>query len=491
MRAYSRHLLSTGLLAALVAGPGHAFTVDANCWPNTVNLGVNAGHTFDLARDANLGWVRITIPWRDVNPAPNFWNFNGVNAVVTAAERQGVQILAVLSTAPEWAGGGEFGTVPPEDVGLWREFVRRTAQQFAGRIAAYEIWNEPNLHDIGIPGVGWDRPLDSPPFYTDYLEAAAQEIRAAAPGTLVVGPVSSSQPDDRTALLYQQLETRGASPFIDVVSFHANGTDRVFSEVVADVQSSLDLLDGRNPSNAGKPIWITEMGWFGGSAGRQDVGGEAAQRELIEGLVQRMAGAYGCISPIGFAVEGDNGWSEHAITHAFIYTLIDLENDPSGVYRSDHAPKRVVTEYLRALPFPARQTSEPWHVEVMRNCSGTTCTFAAGPLELAGGPVQPVFHWQFGDGSRVESTGATVSHTFPRAGRYFVRLGAEERTTRLALGGGMFLLRVGGGSGGASGEPGLERVPVRRSHATGPPSSPGASMPLSRAAGTRPPGSRR
>ncbi|MGH9379464.1 MAG: PKD domain-containing protein, partial [Thermoanaerobaculia bacterium] len=396
--------------------------------------------------------------WRDVNPAPNVWDFNGVNGVVTAAQSQGLQVLAVLSTAPEWAGGGPLGTVPPGNVGLWREFVRRTAAQFAGRIAAYEIWNEPNLRDIGIHGVGWDRPLDAAPFYTDYLVAAAQEIRAAAPGTLVVGPVSSSEPNDRTETLYQQLETRGASPFVDVVSFHANGAGRVFSEVRANIDRSLSILNSRNPSNAGKPIWITEFGWFGGSAGREGVGGEVAQRDLIQRLVERMAGAYGCISPIGFAVEPDNGWSEHAITHAFIYTLIDLEDDPSGVYRADHSPKRVVTEYLRALSFPARQTSEPWHVAVTPSCSGTTCTFAAGSVELAGGPVQPVYHWFFGDGSRGEAAGASISHTFPRPGRYFVRLGVEERTTHISLGGSVILVRVGGSA--QAGEPSQRPSPV-------------------------------
>lgn len=485
MRVFNRHWLWTGLLAAVVASPGNAFTLGPNCWPNAVTLGVNAGHTFDLVRDANLGWARITIPWRDVNPAPNVWNFNGINSVVTAAEREGLQILAVLSTAPQWAGGGEFGTVPPENVGLWREFVRRTAEQFAGRIAAYEVWNEPNLRDIPIHGVGWDRPLDARPFYTDYLRAASQEIRAAAPGTLVVGPVSSSRPNDRTELLYQQLEARGASQFVDVVSFHANGTDRVFSDVVADIQRSLNLLTSRNPSNAGKSIWITEFGWFGGSAGREEIGGEVAQRQLIERLVQRMAGAHGCISPIGFAVEGENGWSEHAITHAFIFTLLDIEGDPSGLYRGDQAPKRVVQEYLRSLPFPARQTSEPWHVEVTRGCSGTNCSFAAGPVELAGGPVEPVYHWAFGDGSRAQTTaGATVSHAFPRPGHYFVRLGVEDRTTRIVLGGGVFLLRVGGS--GASEGPTVEHMPVRRSGATTPPLLTDPSIPVSRAGGTRP-----
>lgn len=210
-----------------------------------------------------------------------------------------------------------------------------------------------------------------------------------------------------------------------------------------------------------------------------------AQRQLIERLVQRMAGAHGCISPIGFAVDGDNGWSEHAITHAFIFTLLDIEGDPSGLYRGDQAPKRVVQEYLRTLPFPARQTSEPWHVEVTRDCSGTTCSFAAGPVELAGGPVVPVYHWAFGDGSRAQSTtGATVSHAFPRPGRYFVRLGVEDRTTRIVLGGGVFLLRVGGS--GASEGPAVERVPVRRSGATTPPPSSGSSIPASQASRTRP-----
>lgn len=457
-----RLILSLLLVLAVAAAPTMGFPIADNCWPNVVSIGVVAGHSFPLVRQANAGWVRITIPWREVNPDPGVWDFRGIENMVAQAEGNGLEILAILSTAPEWAGGGPLGIRPPEDISLWRQFVRRTATRFAGRIAAYEVWNEPNFLDIGITGVGWDRPLESPPLYTDYLKAAAQEIRSVAPDALVAGPVTSSRPDERTEMLFRQLETEGAAPFMDLVSFHANGFDRRFDEVATDVDRSLALLDTLNPSNAGKPIWITEMGWFGGPSGRENVGGENAQRDLIRRIFERMAGGFGCTWPVGFASEPDNGWSEHAITHAFIFELIDTGEDTSGIYRADGTPKRVVNEYLQTLAFPARQTSGPWHVDVGRNCSGRTCTFMAGTVELADPSADPIYLWDFGDGTQEQSTGAGVSHQFPEPGRYFVRLGVEDAVTQISLGGAIMLVRVGGSAASATG-PDLDRGPAQPS----------------------------
>lgn len=453
----SRCTFALILTLLLATAPAAGFPIGDNCWPNTVSIGLVAGHSFPLVRQANVGWVRITIPWREVNPDPGVWNFGGIESLVSQAEAQGLQVLAILSTAPEWAGGGPLGIRPPEDVSLWREFVRRTADRFNGRIAAYEVWNEPNFLDIGINGVGWDRPLDSPPLYTDYLRVAAQEIRAEAPEALVVAPVTSSRPDERTEALFGLIESENASRFVDVISFHANGFNRVYDDVTADVDRSLELLDTQNPSNTGKPIWITEMGWLGAPSGREEVGGENAQRDLIRRIVEEMAGGFGCIWPTGFAIEPDNGWSEHAITHAFIFELIDTGDDTSGVYRADLTAKAVVEQYLRTLAFPARQTSGPWHVEVNRNCSGRNCSFTAGRVELAGAPADPVYHWDFGDGAPHESAGASVSHQYQNPGRYFVRLGVEDRTTRVSLGSAIVLVNASGSA--ASHGAGLGQLP--------------------------------
>ncbi len=307
-----------------------------------MTLGVNADGAFGLARDANLGSVRVNLRWRQIHPAPGTWDFSTADQIVGGAEARGLEVLGILSTAPEWAGGGPHGTVPPADTGLWREFVGRVAERYAGRIAAYEIWNEPNLEDAGL-GVGWDRPVATEPTYAEYLEIAAGEIRSRAPGTLVVAPGTSSEPDERTVKLFRQLQEAGGERFIDILSFHANGKDQGVGTVRRRIQRHLALIAEHHPDGAGKPIWITEMGWR--SAGV----GEEGQRRRTIGVLDLLAGG----GPPADRLYCPGWDGREDFTRVFLFLLQDLADESAGLYRQDGTPKAVVTDYLRPKAFPA------------------------------------------------------------------------------------------------------------------------------------------
>ena len=72
-----------------------------------------------------------------------------------------------------------------------------------------------------------------------------EEIRARAPGTLVIGPATSSRADSRTARLFSQLgesfaDGREVAEFVDAISFHANALDdETVSEVEGEVGEQL------------------------------------------------------------------------------------------------------------------------------------------------------------------------------------------------------------------------------------------------------------
>ena len=392
-------LLPTTRLVALSTGP-------QNCVPTPVSLGVISKFHAQLARDAHLGWVRIDFRWREINPSPNFWDFAAMDNVVNAARSRGLNILGILSTAPQWAGGGPHGNTPPANTSYWQEFVRRVAQRYDGDVVAYEVWNEPNLQNQG-EGIGWDRPISQSPRYVDYLRIAAQQIRAQAPGTLVVGPVVSSEPDSRTSQILRQIENTGSSQYLDVLSFHANGNNRSVSQIAGWINGHLNKIVADNPTNRYKPIWITEMGWDSGSIG------EAAQRSRTQQIIRSMRGDPGFAPFGGFPICG--GWSEWNITHAFLFTILDGQGETAGIYRANETPKQIVTSYLTSKPFPAVDRDPSQNVPFSVSCPSRTCTFSSTP-----GVILPSL-WDFGDGTSTTTSGHQVSHTFPRSGWFFVK----------------------------------------------------------------------
>lgn len=399
--------------AALFASPLLALsTGPSNCVPTPVTYGVNSTFHADLARGAHIGWVRVNFRWRDVNPQNNVWDFSSTDGIVDAARNRGLEVLAILSTAPQWAGGGQYGNTPPANTAYWQQYVRRVAQRYSGRVAAYQVWNEPNLRDKTSPGVGWNRGISESPRYVDYLRIAAQEIRAAAPGTLVVAPGTASEPDPRNTEIFRQIEQTGSSQYVDVVNFNANGNGRTVSQIASWIDGHFSTIISDNPSNRWKPVWITEFGWESGAVG------EAQQSTRIQQLVTSMRGDVGFCPPGGGCSQPIcGGWSEWNITHAFIYTIIDAGSETSGIHRSNGTPKQVVSSHLATLPFPARDRS--FEIPFTASCPSRSCTFTAAFTNLIFG-----YHWDFGDGTSADSAPgqSQVSHTFPRSGRFFVRV---------------------------------------------------------------------
>jgi len=399
-------------IGLLLASPGQAVVVGNLAHSQPIVIGGGDPFEIQLTRSANLGWMRITFVWREMNPAFGVYNWGVTDSIVNNARAQGVKILAILSTAPTWAGSNANGTRPPANITYWEEFVRQVAQRYNGLVDAYEIWNEPNLMNSGT-GIGWDADLWASPRYVDYLRAAAIKIRTYAPGTLVVGPVTSSRPDSRTVEVFKQLQQVSfpdgpASKFLDVVSFHANASDdESTATIVSRISSQLSTLLNRNPSNVNKPIWLTEFGW------KSNRVGEASQRDRIRNIVMAVSGQT-CVNLCDICGPSGTVGCGFKFTHAFIYKGIDTPTESSGIFRGDRSAKPVVTDYLRTLPFPAKQLNDEY-APFTFTCAGRTCTFSSS-----------IFFpslWDFGDGTT--GSGSVVTHTFPASGQYFVTVAAE------------------------------------------------------------------
>lgn len=175
--------------------------------------------------------IRQVFAWADIeavrydadDPRQYLWSY--ADAMMNDIEAHGIEVVARLGSAPEWAvvGPDEYDyNVPPYDTERLKAYCGAVAERYRGRIAAYQIWNEPNLNRE------WGGYPPSPAAYATLLEMCANAVRAADPDAIIISaglaPTGTrnelAMPHDE--FLWGMYEA-GASPHFDVLGVHAPG----------------------------------------------------------------------------------------------------------------------------------------------------------------------------------------------------------------------------------------------------------------------------
>lgn len=227
------------------------------------------------ADDALLRQVRATgatfivqvFSWHDIQPSPNRWEWEYTDWLVRAADYYGLQVIARLDKPPAWVvEDARALAAPPRHLEEYATFVRRVAERYRGKVAAYIIWNEPNL------AVEWGNQRPDARAYAALLQVAAARIRAADPGARIVAAAlaptnenSARAQDDRAFL--RELYAAGARDAFDILAVHPYG----FGQSPDDPRGAHEglnfarILDWREimvaHGDAAKPLWITEFGY--------------------------------------------------------------------------------------------------------------------------------------------------------------------------------------------------------------------------------------
>jgi hypothetical protein len=215
----------------------------------------------DKLAAAHLRWVRVDMAWSGFEDrcrgCVNRWYLDLANFVVDSARARGFKVLVTLWGTPGWANRGAGQLAPPVDAAEYGRFSGWLAARFKGRVAAYEIWNEPDS-DSFFSG--------TLPQYVGLLRAAYPAIKTADPDALVVlgGPTANNTP------WLGSVYAAGGRNSFDVLATHPymapgdlppetpdrRGDNIYLLSHVAAVRK-LMVANG----DAGKPIWFTEMGW--------------------------------------------------------------------------------------------------------------------------------------------------------------------------------------------------------------------------------------
>lgn len=180
----------------------------------------------ELVNEMGFDWVKQKFAWREIEGIEKGeYDWYRPDRIVTAAEDAGLKLLVRLDRQPFWSEPQDnlwFDNQPPGDFQDFADFCGVVAQRYKGRIAAYEVWNEPNL------GREWGERSPDPAEYTRLLQVCYEAIKKADPEAIVISaglaPTGTESelviPDTK---FLQGMYDAGAADYFDVLGVNAPG----------------------------------------------------------------------------------------------------------------------------------------------------------------------------------------------------------------------------------------------------------------------------
>jgi hypothetical protein len=303
----------------------------------------------DRLAAAGVKWLRIDVGWDSIEWAEGRrmrYEVRRLSSVVKKARARGMHVLVTLWRTPGWANGGAGPTVPPTNPRDYARFARWAAARWAGRIDAWEIWNEPNPRQSF-----WNGSVQR---YVTLLRSAYPAIKRGDPKAKVV--IGGPSLNDTEWL--REVYAAGARGSFDVMATHPYmGPSDLAPETLDRSGENIYLMDHVRAvhrlmvrhGDGNKPIWFTEFGWSS-HGGNRDL-------PNWEWGVSKKTQAHFLIRAIRFV-----GKRHPYVTHMFWYTerntrTGNVQNDNYGLLRHDLSPKPAYRALKRFLRGRERLTS--------------------------------------------------------------------------------------------------------------------------------------
>ncbi len=235
---------------------------------------------FKQLQDLGVGWVKVQISWKLYEPYAGEYHperFAELDRFVDTAVSQNINVILGVSKAPEWSRPTTEMDGPPNDFALYQQFMGYLANRYQGNVAAYELWNEPNLQREwnGFPLSGAD--------FVQLIRFGAAGVRANDPAaTLIAGAPAVTGIDDRVNAIadrtfLREMTAAGVTEFVDGMGVHPYGHANPPDSTVANPDPSVPshnndltfffantMMDYRQilqEAGSELPLWATEFGW--------------------------------------------------------------------------------------------------------------------------------------------------------------------------------------------------------------------------------------
>ena len=201
-------------------------------------------------RDLNGSLVRAYVYWSQVEPAPDRWTFDVVDALLDQLDGSEEVWLTVCSSSP-WATRVRTRTLPPspaEDIDRYAGFVRRLVEHCAGRVRYWQCDNEPTDNAQLWAGTA--------PEYLTQLEALHREVKRADPDASVIlggAPfmLPFTPPDSHERRFFDVLLDRGRDHF-DLFDLHLYGPATMIPEHIEFARAQMRRFGYEKPVVVGE-----------------------------------------------------------------------------------------------------------------------------------------------------------------------------------------------------------------------------------------------
>ncbi|MFN2595268.1 MAG: cellulase family glycosylhydrolase [Actinomycetota bacterium] len=219
---------------------------------------------FDKLAAAGVTWVRMDFGWcslqEDARGQYSQWFIDNADQAVDEARAAGLKVLMTMWCTPAWANGltgvgwRTAASVPPTDPADYAAAAQWAAHHFAGRVNAWEVWNEPNLQSF------WSGNAAD---YVRLLKLAYPAFKAGDPTTQVV----FGGPSYNDINWIRNCYGAGVKGSFDVMATHpytapsnigpSVDNNNIWSFPYAAQVHQLMA----NRGDGDTPIWFTEFGW--------------------------------------------------------------------------------------------------------------------------------------------------------------------------------------------------------------------------------------
>jgi hypothetical protein len=272
--------LAAGVPAA-GAAPGLVGVQVARASPSTDPAVLD--RQLDEAARMGAKLVRVEARWSDLEPDAKDQRdpaaVAAVDRAVEGAAARGLRVLLMVDSTPCWASSApatsrdRCTSYPPSDPGDAVPVATFLAGRYGSRLAAFEVWNEPDQANE----LYWAGP-DKAPRYAALVRTLYRPLKQANPRMQVLAGAFVGYNGNFLRALY----AAGIKGSYDALSVH-------FYDLTLWGARSIHALQVQKHDRT--PIWIAESGWTSCSPGRVALGGHrcvtrAAQARFLGDLVR-------------------------------------------------------------------------------------------------------------------------------------------------------------------------------------------------------------
>jgi hypothetical protein len=350
-----------------------------------------------MLADSGANAVRIDISWSsletDGKGQYSPWYVQKADHVFQHAQDRGLKIVAVMWSTPCWASAAPdtlrqgcdgawwdrgVDRYAPRDMNDFGDAAQYVANRWGSKLAALEVWNEPNLADQYSLHAADPAATDA-----DLLKAAYPRIKSAAPNLPVLAGVLSGSDGKFLESLY----SHGIGGNFDGVSIHPYNEWRDPDDAWKDEWKQWSFLKGipwihqimENHGDGAKGVWLTEFGFSTCGQGDRWCVGDQQQAEYIKDSF-RIARRWDYVKA------------------ALVYNLRNKGTNPSGredqfgMLNRDFSPKPAWAAFREAM-VAAGGPPEPAPAATSDPAGGTNRApevTATGPVPVTPSGVAPV-----------------------------------------------------------------------------------------------------